>query len=36
MDARALQEQELLEGCRQSSLDELTELTLATDKVLVF
>jgi len=36
MDARAMREQELLDGCRRSSLDELTELTLAADKVLVF
>ena len=36
MDARAVREQELLDGCRRSSLDELTELTLAADKVLVF
>jgi uncharacterized protein involved in oxidation of intracellular sulfur len=36
MDARGLQEQELLEGSRRSSLDELTELTLVADKLLVF
>lgn len=36
MDARGMQEQELLEGSRRSSLDELTELTLVADKVLVF
>ena len=36
MDARGLQEKELLEGGRRSSLDELTELTLAADKLLVF
>jgi uncharacterized protein involved in oxidation of intracellular sulfur len=36
MDARGLQEQELLEDSRRSSLDELTELTLAADRVLVF
>ncbi len=36
MDARGLRDEELLEGCRRSSLDELTELTLAADKVLVF
>ena len=36
MDARGLAEDELLEGCRRSSLDELTQATLAADKVLVF
>ena len=36
MDARGLLEEELREGCRRSTLDELTELTLAADKVLVF
>ncbi len=36
MDARGLRQEELLEGCRRSSLDELTEATLAADKVLVF
>jgi uncharacterized protein involved in oxidation of intracellular sulfur len=36
MDARGMQEQELLEGSRRSSLDELTELTLVADKLLVF
>jgi len=36
MDARGLTEEELLEGCRRSSLDELTDATLAADKVLVF
>ncbi len=36
MDARGLREEELLEGCRRSTLDELTEVTLAADKVLVF
>ena len=36
LDARGLQEQELLEGSRRSTLDELTELTLLTDKLLVF
>jgi uncharacterized protein involved in oxidation of intracellular sulfur len=34
MDARGLLEKELLEGGRRSSLDELTELTLAADKLL--
>ncbi len=36
MDARGLKDEELLEGCRRSSLNELTELTLEADKVLVF
>lgn len=36
MDARGLREEELLEGCKRSSLDELTAATLAADKVLVF
>ncbi len=35
MDARGLQEQELLDGSRRSTLDELTEITLAADKLLV-
>ncbi|MBI5501150.1 MAG: DsrE family protein [Deltaproteobacteria bacterium] len=36
MDARGIKETELVEGCRRSTLDELTELTAAADKVLVF
>ncbi len=36
LDARALREQELLDGCRRSSLEELTGLTFQADKVLVF
>ena len=36
MDARGMQEQELLEGSCRSTLDELTELTLVADKLLVF
>ena len=36
MDARGLGEEEILEGCRRSTLDELTNLTLEADKVLVF
>lgn len=36
MDARGLQEQELLEGSRRSTLEELTETTLVADKLLVF
>ncbi len=36
MDARGLKETELVEGCRRSTLDELTELTVKADRVLVF
>ena len=36
MDARGLSDEEILEGCRRSSMEELTEATLAADKVLVF
>ena len=36
MDARAIRETELVEGCRRSTLDELTERTVSADKVLVF
>jgi uncharacterized protein involved in oxidation of intracellular sulfur len=36
MDARALRDEEVVEGCRRSSLDELTEATLGSDQVLVF
>ena len=36
MDARGLRDEELLEGCERSSMDELTGATLAADKVLVF
>jgi len=36
MDARGLREEDLVEGCRRSSLDELTDATLGADKVLVF
>jgi len=36
MDARALRDEEVVEGCRRSSLDELTEATLCSDRVLVF
>ena len=36
MDARALRPEETLEGSHRSTLDELTELTAAADKVLVF
>ena len=36
MDARGLTQADLLEGAMRSSLDELTQVTLAADKVLVF
>ncbi|MBK5932372.1 DsrE/DsrF/TusD sulfur relay family protein [Halochromatium salexigens] len=36
MDARGITDEELVEGARRSTLDELTERTLAADKVLVF
>ena len=36
MDARGLTDDELLEGARRSTLDELAELTLGADQVLVF
>ena len=36
MDARGLREEEILEGSRRSSMEELTDATLAADKVLVF
>lgn len=36
MDARGLAEDELMDGARRSSMVELTERTMAADKVLVF
>jgi uncharacterized protein involved in oxidation of intracellular sulfur len=36
MDARGIKEAEMAEGARRSSLDELTQLTVAADKVIVF
>ena len=36
MDARGLSPEELIDGARRSTLDELTQETLAADKVLVF
>jgi uncharacterized protein involved in oxidation of intracellular sulfur len=36
MDARGLQEANLVEGARRSSMEELARRTLAADKVLVF
>ncbi len=36
MDARGLRDEEILKGSRRSSMDELTDETIAADKVLVF
>lgn len=36
LDARGLDETDLADGCRRSTLDELTEWTRISDKVLVF
>jgi len=36
MDARGVREEDLVAGSRRSTLDELTQLTAAADKVLVF
>lgn len=36
MDARGLGDDEMLEGARRSTMDELAEATVAADKVLVF
>ncbi len=36
MDARGLKDEEVTDGTRRSTLDELTELTATADKVLVF
>jgi uncharacterized protein involved in oxidation of intracellular sulfur len=36
MDARGIQESMLIEGARRSTMEDLTDSTLASDKVLVF
>ncbi len=36
MDARGLRAQDLTEGCRRSTLEELTELTINSDKTVIF
>lgn len=36
MDARGMKEESMAEGCKRSTLDELTDLTISSDKVLVF
>jgi uncharacterized protein involved in oxidation of intracellular sulfur len=36
MDARGLTQDDLIEGATRSTLDELTGITLAADKILTF
>ena len=36
MDARGLRDDDIVAGCRRSSLDELTEASLRADRVIVF
>jgi uncharacterized protein involved in oxidation of intracellular sulfur len=36
MDARGITEQELVDGARRSSMDELTSWTVEADKVIAF
>jgi uncharacterized protein involved in oxidation of intracellular sulfur len=36
MDARGIQDEELVDGCKRSNLDELRMHTLEADKVIVF
>ena len=36
MEARGIGEKDIVEGCRKSTLDELTELTFSSGKVIVF
>ncbi len=36
MDTRGLRDEEILDGCKKSTMDELTSLSLEADKVLVF
>jgi uncharacterized protein involved in oxidation of intracellular sulfur len=36
MDARGIKDEELVDGCKRSNLDELTRHTLEADKVIVF
>ena len=36
MDARAVREEQLLDGARRSSLEELTDWTLWADKIISF
>ena len=36
MDARGMKEENMAEGCKRNTLHELTDLTISSDKVLVF
>jgi uncharacterized protein involved in oxidation of intracellular sulfur len=36
MDARAVSIESLIDGARRSTLDELTDMTLAADRVITF
>ncbi len=36
MDARGMTEEDMIDGARRSTMDELAEATLAADRVLVF
>ncbi len=36
MDARGLRDEEIMQGCRRSTMDELTDLTIESEKVIVF
>ena len=36
MDARAIREEQLVDGARRSNLEELTDWTLWADKVITF
>lgn len=36
MDARGIRDKDMLEGCEKSNLDKLTDLTVSSEKVIVF
>jgi uncharacterized protein involved in oxidation of intracellular sulfur len=36
MDARGVAETDMLEGARRSTMDELADATLTSDKILIF
>ncbi len=36
MDARGLREEDVLEGCERSTMEELADLTVSSEKVVVF
>ena len=36
MDARGIKAEDVAEGAKRSSLDELTQLSVAADKIIVF